>query len=253
MKCVLRVLTVVVLCALGPLGGAAAQGVALARADAERFTAVGRLDIANSRFCTATLISPTHLLTAAHCLYDPRTHVRVPDRALSFVAGLHGRSHAARRRVVRTAVLPEFRYDGVVSYDRVKHDIAILELDSPIEGAVVRPMAVGPGAGAGDGMALVSYSRGRPDVPSFQGEGRVVGRRGTVMAMSFAVSHGASGSPVIVTQGGRSRIVGVVSASATSRQRAVALTVLTGDTVGRLVQMLPDATRMARLPGDGGS
>lgn len=241
------------LCTLVAPGGVAAQGVALPRADAEPFTAVGRLDIAGSRFCTATLVSPVHLLTAAHCLYDPRTHVRVPDRALNFVAGLHGRSHAAYRRVVRSAILPEYRYDGIVSHRRVRADIAILELDSPIASAHVRPLDVGPAARPGQTLSLVSYSRGRPDVPSFQAQGRVVGRQGTVAAMSFDVTHGASGSPVIAIEGGRPRVVGIISASATSNRRAVALAVMTGDTVRRLAGMLPGATRLARLQGDDGS
>ena len=43
---------------------------------------VGRLNVAGTRFCTATLISETVIVTAAHCLFDPRTPCAGADRGV---------------------------------------------------------------------------------------------------------------------------------------------------------------------------
>ena len=54
--------------------------------EALAFHGVGRLNIAGSRFCTATLIAPDVIVTAAHCLFHPQTGKRVPESELRFVA-----------------------------------------------------------------------------------------------------------------------------------------------------------------------
>ena len=51
------------------------------------FLAVGRLNVAGRRFCTATLIEPAVIVTAAHCLFHPRTRARVPLAEFRFAAG----------------------------------------------------------------------------------------------------------------------------------------------------------------------
>ena len=94
--------------------------------------AVGRLDIGGAGFCTGALIAPRLVLTAAHCLFDRDTKERIDHRNVQFLAGWRNGRAGAYRDVRRAVVHPDFVYDGAVSSDRVRNDLALLELQQPI-------------------------------------------------------------------------------------------------------------------------
>jgi protease YdgD len=205
------------------------------------FHYVGRLNIAGTRFCTATLITDRHVVTAAHCLYNPRTLQRVPESMMHFVAGLNRGAHAAARRIAASHVLPEFEYTGSVALPKLPYDVALLELSAPINAEDVRPVTL-VGAPAAQGpLALVSYSRSRPHAPSLEiGDALLRSYRG-LMVMDFAVTFGASGSPILTDGANGRQLVSIVSASSSSNGRRVALTVPVRDAVRRLMQRTGDA------------
>ena len=94
--------------------------------EAAAFHGVGRLNIAGSRFCTATLIAPDVIATAAHCLFHPLTGARVADGELRFVAGY--RMRRARRRCAgwpRRSVDPGYAFGARATYAGVGADLAL--------------------------------------------------------------------------------------------------------------------------------
>jgi protease YdgD len=184
-----------------PLGGE--EGLA--------FLGVGRLNVAGRRFCTATLIEPAVIVTAAHCLFHPRTRERVPIDEFRFAAGYRRGEAVAVGRPVRAAVHPDFVYAGEADYPGVQADLALLELAEPVPAEVAAAFA--PAALAeGEPLAIVSYARDRAHLPSIEAPCEVFSTFGAVAALGCAVNYGASGAPVLQGEGEAARLVAVVSA-----------------------------------------
>lgn len=178
---------------------------------ARAYAAVGRLNIAGRRFCSATLIAPDRVLTAAHCLYHPTTGRPAPMEELRFVAGQHVEGHAAVRGVRRAAAHPDFRAGGTPTPTALATDVALLELDAPVSAEEAAPIGLGAFP-AGGAVTLVSYSRERPQAPSMQ-DCRAVAEMGGLAALTCSIAEGASGAPLFARTGGREKLVAVVSAS----------------------------------------
>jgi V8-like Glu-specific endopeptidase len=178
--------------------------------EALAFQGVGRLNIAGSRFCTATLVAPDVIVTAAHCLFHPLTGARVADGELRFVAGYRVRQRAALRRVTRTVIDPAFGFGARATYAGVGADLALGRLDRPVPEAFAAFTTAG--LTNGPSLSIVSYGEDRPHAPSIEAPCGIVERTGPVLALDCAVTYGASGSPLFQGEDGDLRLVGVVSA-----------------------------------------
>ena len=112
--------------AIGAMTAAAvflAGGIALAQdrpgqrmvtlEEAPAWRAVGRLNIAGNRYCTATLIAPDLVITAAHCIFHPLTRHKAHPEEIVFLAGFRQGDYAALRRAAAVAVLPDTVRAGV--------------------------------------------------------------------------------------------------------------------------------------------
>lgn len=185
--------------------------------------AVGRLDINGTGFCTGSLIAPDLVLTAAHCLYNPKTKQRINHETIEFLAGWRNGRASAYRFVRRAVVHPDYVYTGKVSSGRVRNDVALIELQSPIRNTTVIPFETAARPAKGDRVGIVSYAQNRSEAPSLQEVCAVLGRQEGVLVMSCNVDFGSSGAPVFTFAEGKPRIVSVVSAKAEVRGDQVAL------------------------------
>ena len=144
--------------------------------DGRAWLAVGRLDIGGSGFCTGALIAPNLVLTAAHCLFDKETREKIDHTSIEFLAGWRNGRASAYRNVSRAIVHPDYLFDGSVSSERVRNDLALLELDRPIRNTTVTPFGTAARPRKGDQVGVVSYAKNRSDAPSLQEVCTVIAR-----------------------------------------------------------------------------
>nr|WP_242533801.1 serine protease [Salipiger bermudensis] len=202
---------------------------AVARDRLSDWEAVGRLNtrgVSRLGMCSAALIAPDTLLTAAHCVAGPDGNPTAPEM-LHFAAGWYGGDHAADSPVASYEVHPQAY--AQVQLD-VEHDIALVYLAEPI--TEVTPLKIG--STFAPPYALAGYHDHRPHRLSarFDCDGRPVHQ---LLFVDCPVRPGNSGGPAL-SGGPDWQVIGVVSASA----RGNALVVPVDEWVrGRLLQGAP--------------
>jgi len=179
--------------------------------DARVWQAVGRLDAAGYGFCTGTLISPEYVLTAAHCVYDKRSGMLVGAETLTFRAGFRNGDVAAVRGISQIEAHPGYDPKRSLDDENVRHDVALLRLDRPIPTTELDPFVMHDRVVSKGSVSVVSYGRGREDLPSRQDVCQVEQTREDVMFMDCDITFGSSGAPVFRHFNGRGKIVSVVS------------------------------------------
>lgn len=189
--------------------------VSLQTADeAAGWEAIGRLDIDGRGFCTAALIAPDVVLTAAHCIVDRDTGEAIDTSRMQFLAGWRNGRAVAYRGVTQAIAAADFVIDPDDPAVTARHDIALIELDQPIRASQVEPMAIASQLSVRDPVTVVSYARDRADAPSLQPVCMVLQQIDGVYALNCDVDFGASGAPILRMENGVPFIAAVLVAKA---------------------------------------
>lgn len=181
--------------------------------DDHRFDAVGRLHRGDGSFCTAVLIRPDRIATAAHCLWDNRRGRLVFPFDLHFVAAFrrgHFLAHA-RGREIRTS--ERLRFDARGRPLEITTDWAVVLLDRTVTEVSPIPLA-GPDGATATELARVGYGLDRPYLPVAVEPCRSLARvfDGAVLLHDCDASFGDSGSPVLIRTDDGYRVLAVQSA-----------------------------------------
>lgn len=228
------------------IGGLRALGTADAAA---AWQAVGRLDTGAS-FCSATLIAPDLVLTAAHCLYHPDTNQRFAPGDLVFSAGLRNGRAEAVRSIRRMVELPGYAVARGEEIEMIGRDLALLELQHPIAVAAISPIPAGLTGLGNEPVTVVSYGADREAHASIEEGCDILARSGSVRSLSCEVVSGASGSPVLRVIDGRTEVIAVMSARGMVNGEPISLAVVLD---GQMATLLDQRDRQGVFGSTGAS
>ncbi|MEQ9693120.1 trypsin-like serine protease [Shimia sp. SDUM112013] len=224
------------------------------RGDLLGWEAIGRVDMAGHGFCTGSLIAQDLVLTAAHCMFDETGRQIAPERVIFRAGNVSGDALSVRkvnRIVVDSGYVPVSGSE--IDGDRMRHDLALLRLASPIFASEADPFRIHATPEQGEVVSVLSYGKGRSENLSWQKDCRVLKRGAGLMSFDCDVTFGSSGAPVFVRYGTRMRILSVISAMGQDPQtgRQIALGMTLPEKVSRLKQRMRNGEPSRLQAGQG--
>lgn len=173
------------------------------------WSAIGKIYNSIGGSCTGVLIAVDRVLTAAHCLYNPRTARFLPASSVHFLLGYDKGSFRWHGRVSSIAVAPGY---APRAPSRAAADWAVLTLAERVA-EDLKPLALTrQGLSRGTGVVLAGFARRRVHVMTADLDCRLlaIAVPDGLVAHDCSLDRGSSGAPLLALDAdGKARIVGL--------------------------------------------
>ena len=197
--------------------------------DAMPWRAVGKLQAASINLralCTATLVGPSMVVTAAHCVFNRRTQRNFLPGSLHFLIGYNGSRYAGH--AVGVSVKIGAGYDPRRPKETIGSDWALVSLDKSLgsEDRILPIVSDLPEDGTS--VMLGGYQQDHPLLLMADTRCRIDGRfidpsGRLLLRHNCAGTQGVSGAPLLIDRGGRWQVAAIDVAGETGSNHGVAV------------------------------
>lgn len=198
----------------------------LAEADQQAWSAIGQItygEKTDGAICTATLVAPDLVLTAGHCVAVDGVAMRAGT--IKFSAGKRGDASVATRYGSEIILLSPPAGEP----RRMRHDIALVVLDTPIEARDAEPLPLAQQNDIAQRYSFIGYRRQARDFALRDDDCAVLNKRIPVLSLSCTVVSGNSGSPLLMQKDGVWQVSGVIVSNGTGKGGINAYAIIPGD------------------------
>ncbi len=177
----------------------------------------GRLD--SDKICTATLVAPDHILTAAHCVFAARNATPSELRRYTFLAGWNDGAAVASSSIAEIIPSPNYEPGAKNPLELIVNDWALVRLTDPISN--IAPLTVTAPPGPWEPVYFLTYSGFNKEAAALSsGCEQKVLAEGPLL-INCPVIGGNSGAAVLVGNQENPQIVAVISSKAEGTAVAV--------------------------------
>ncbi len=183
---------------------------------AELFEAAGRIEnAATEGTCSASLIAPDVIVTAAHC---------VSEEDLENLFFRLGKPEGSEPILIdRIVVHPLYESFKSQRIRRLRFDIALARLSTPVDRTDALPLALGDAAALGEGLFVVSWPRGSGPRPRQRRCVVIEGQVPAVVTLGCLVRGSESGAPLLRLTENGAELVAVINSRSELAGKSVAL------------------------------